>query len=56
MIRHAGLAAPVLALTVAVIEPAFGASLVAPVGAPPLLPVSLLAAGGTAIAMATVAV
>jgi hypothetical protein len=56
MIRHAGSLAPVLALTVAVIEPTFRALLVAPVGAPPLLSAGLFAAGGAAIAMPTVAV
>jgi len=56
LIRHAGLAEAVLALTVAVIETAFGALLMSPVGAPPLLQASLFAAGGATIAMSPVTV
>ena len=60
MIRHAGLLltapAPVIPLSVAVVEPAFRALLVAGVGAPPLLPAGLCAAPAAAIAMSAIAV
>jgi hypothetical protein len=48
--------APVIPLTVAVVEPAFRALLVASVGAPPLLPASVGAALSAAIAMSAIAV
>jgi hypothetical protein len=47
---------PILPLPVAMIEPAFRALLVACIGASPLLPAGLFAAGGAAIAMSTIAV
>jgi hypothetical protein len=58
LIRHAnsGLAAPVLPLSVSVIEPAFGTSLVTAVGATLLLEPGFVTAGGTAIALSTIAV
>lgn len=60
MIRHASLLLtappPVLSLPVAVIEPPFGALLVACVGAPPLLPFGVFAAAGAAIAMSSITV
>ena len=60
MIRHARLrltkAAPVLPLTITMIEPSFGALLVAAVGAPPLLAAGLLAALVAAVAMSAIAV
>jgi hypothetical protein len=43
-------------LPVAVIEPAFGTSLVPPIGAAPLLESSAVTAGETAIALSAVAV
>jgi hypothetical protein len=49
-------AAPVLPLTIAMIEPAFGALLVAAVGASPLLAPGIFAALGTAVAMAAITV
>ena len=60
MIRHARwrlpAAAPVIALPVAMIEPSFGALLVAAVGASPLLATGLLAALVAAVAVSAVAV
>ena len=58
LIRHAswGVTLAVGTLPVAMIEPAFRALLVACISASPLLPAGLLAAGGAAIAMSTVAV
>ena len=60
LIRHVGLplaeAAPVRPLAIAMIEPSFRALLVAPVGGPPLSAAGLLAALGTAVAVATIAV
>ena len=60
MIRHARLrltaAAPALPLAIAMIEPSFGAPLVAPVGGPPLLVAGLLAAGGAAVAVSAITV
>jgi hypothetical protein len=60
LIRHARLrllqAAAVRPLAIAMIEPSFGALLVAPVGAPPLLAPGLFAALGTAVAVSTIAV
>jgi hypothetical protein len=47
---------PVIPLTVAVVEPAFRALLVASIGAPPLLPAGGYAAPLAAIAMSTIAV
>ena len=56
MIRHAPAAAfPVVPLPVAVIEPAFRALLVPPVGVPPLLPPGFLPASLAAIPVAPVA-
>jgi hypothetical protein len=49
-------ATPILPLAIAMIEPAFRALLVACVGASPLLPAGIFAAGGAAIAMSTIAV
>ena len=58
MIRHAGScpALAILALPVAMIQPALRAPLVAAVGAASLLESRLAAAGGTAIALSPVAV
>jgi hypothetical protein len=60
LIRHARLrwteAAPVLPLAIPMIEPPFGALLVAPVGVPPLLAAGLLAALGAAVAVSAIAV
>jgi hypothetical protein len=58
LIRHARLrlSAPILALPVAMVEPAFRAALVAAVGAAPLLESSFGAAGGAAIALSTITV
>jgi len=58
LIRHAAFrpAPPILALPVAMIQPALRAPLVAAVGATPLLESRLAAAGGTAIALSPVAV
>src|ERR1700690_3268002 len=60
LIRHARLplpeAASVLLLPVAMIEPSLRALLVAPVGGPPLPAAGLLAALGTAVAVAAIAV
>jgi len=50
------LTAPVIPLTVAVVEPAFRALLVASIGTPPLLPVSVEAALSAAITMSAIAV
>jgi len=56
-IRHAGaLAAPVLALAVAMIQASFGAALVAAVGAAALLEAGLGAAGQAAVAVSTITV
>src|SRR2546423_10488211 len=59
MIRHAGVSLmappPVIPLTVAVVEPAFRALLVAGVGAPSLLPAGVCAAPLAAIAMSAIA-
>lgn len=60
MIRHGRMRltkpAAVLPLAITMIELAFGALLVASIGAPPLLAAGLLAALFTAVAMSTVAV
>jgi hypothetical protein len=60
LIRHARLcllaAAPVIALTVAVIEPSFGTLLVPAVGAPSLADSGMLTAKGAAVALSTIAV
>jgi len=60
LIRHAWLrltqAAPVRPLAIAMIEPSFGAPLVAPVGGPSLLPASLFAAWDAAIAVSAITV
>jgi hypothetical protein len=58
LIRHAsiGSAPAILALTVPMIEPSFGALLVATVGEAPLLPIGLLATQRAAVALSTVAV
>jgi len=60
LIRHARLclpaAAPVIALTVAMIEPSFGTLLVPAVGAPSLVDSGMLTAEGAAIALSTIAV
>ena len=60
LIRHARLglpaAATVIALTIAMIEPSFGALLVAAVGAPPLVEAGLLTALGVAVALSAIAV
>ena len=60
LIRHARLpgrpALPVLALAVAMIEPAFGAALVALVGGPMLAPARIAAANRAAIALAAITV
>jgi hypothetical protein len=59
LIRHArGLpaAATVIALTIAMIEPSFGALLVAAVGAPSLVEAGLLTALGVAVALSAIAV
>ena len=59
LIRHARLglpaAAPVIALTIAMIEPSFGALLVAAVGASSLVATGLLTTLGTAIALSSIA-
>jgi len=49
-------AAPVLLLTIAMVEPPFGALLVAFIGVPPLLAAGLLAAMFAAVAMSAIAV
>jgi len=49
-------AAPIIALTVAMVEPAFGAALMAVVGAPPLADAGILAALGTAVALPAITV
>jgi hypothetical protein len=49
-------AAPVRPLAIAMIEPSFGAPLVAPVGAPPLLATGLFTALGAAVAVSTITV
>lgn len=59
MIRHAGASVallPVVALTVAMIQPSFRAALMTLIGPPPLLSPRPFAAGSAAIAMPTVAV
>jgi len=58
LIRHARLrlAAAILALPVAMVEPAFRAALVAAVGAAPLLESCFGAAGDAAIALSTITV
>ena len=58
MIRHARLrlAAPILALPVAMVEPPFQAPLVAAVGAAPLLESCCGTAGEAAIALSTITV
>jgi hypothetical protein len=60
MIRHASLLLtappPVIPLTIAVVEPAFHALLVASIGTPPLLPAGVCAAPFAAIAMSAIAV
>ena len=60
MIRHARLdlpaTAPVIALTVAMIESSFGALLVTAVGAASLVEASMLTACGAAIALSAIAV
>jgi len=58
LIRHARLrpTAPILALPVAMVEPAFRAALVAAVGAAPLLESCFATAGDAAIALSTVTV
>ena len=60
LIRHARLplteAAPVCPLAIAMIEPSFGASLVAPVGGPSLPTPRLVAALGAAVAVSSIAV
>jgi hypothetical protein len=59
MIRHAGLSLmappPIIPLTVAVVESAFRALLMASIGAPPLLPAGVCAAPLAAIAMSAIA-
>jgi hypothetical protein len=49
-------AAPVIALTVAMIEPSLGALLVATVGAPSLVDPGMLTARGAAVALSAIAV
>jgi hypothetical protein len=49
-------AAPVIALPVAMIEPSFGALLVAAVGAPSLVEAGTLTAWGAAVALSAIAV
>ncbi len=60
LIRHARLglpaAAPIIALTIAMIEPSFGALLVAAVGAPSLVDAGSLTALGTAVALPAITV
>ena len=56
LIRHAGTAAPVFPLAVAMIESPFRASLVAAVGAAALPEPGFASAGGTAIALSAIAV
>jgi hypothetical protein len=58
LIRHARLrlAAPILALPVAMVEPAFRAALVAAVGAAPLLESCFGTASDAAIALSTITV
>jgi hypothetical protein len=60
LIRHARLGlpatAPVIALTIAMIEPSLGALLVAAVGAPSLMDTGSLTALGTAVALSAIAV
>jgi hypothetical protein len=58
LIRHAnpGPAAPVLALPIPVIQPAFRTPLVTAVGGTPLLKPRLVTASGTAIALPTITV
>jgi hypothetical protein len=59
LIRHArwrSPAAPVIALPVAMIEPSFGAPLVAGVGAPSLVEAGTLTAWGAAVALSAIAV
>jgi hypothetical protein len=60
LIRHAWLhltqAAPVRPLAIAMIEPSFGAPLVAPVGGPSLLPAGLFAARDAAVAVSAITV
>ena len=56
LIRHARPPAPVLPLAVAMIEPSFGATLVAAVGAAALPAPGFGAASGTAIALSAIAV
>jgi hypothetical protein len=59
LIRHArwrSPAAPVIALSVAMIEPSFGALLVAGVGAPSLVEAGTLTAWGAAVALSAIAV
>ena len=60
MIRHARwrltAAAAVFPLAIAMIEPAFAAPLVPPVGGPPLLAPGLLTAWGTAVAVSAITV
>ena len=60
MIRHARLdlpaPAPVIALAVAMIEPSFGALLVAAVGAPSLADPGMFAAWSAAVALPAIAV
>jgi hypothetical protein len=48
--------AAVIPLTITMIEPSFGALLVASIGAPPLLAAGLLAASLAAVAMSAIAV
>ena len=60
MIRHARMdlpaAAPVIALTVAMVKPSFGALLVTAVGAPSLAGSGMLTARGAAIALSAITV
>jgi hypothetical protein len=60
LIRHARwrlpAAAPVIALPIAMIEPSFGAALVAGVGAPSLVETGSLTACGAAVALSAIAV
>ena len=60
MIRHDRMdlpaAAPVIALAIAVIEPSFGALLVAAVGAPSLAEAGMFTARGAAVALSAIAV
>jgi hypothetical protein len=49
-------AAPIIALAVAMVEPSFGAALMAVVGAPPLADAGMLAAWGAAVALSAIAV